>query len=314
MPLLLFFSRRQWTFYAPGSRNEGSMARVLIPLPARDYDPTEAAVSWRVLRDLGHSIVFATPDGAPSEADDLMLHGRGLDPWGFSPGLDRLVLIGRFLRADAAGRAAYDAMVSSPEWRSPIRWGDARAPDFDGLLLPGGHRARGMRAYLESPVLQALAVDFFHAGKPVGAVCHGVVLLARSVDPLTGQSLLHGRRTTALTWALERKAVSVGRIARWWDPTYYSTYPDQPGESQGHRSVQAEVTRALADPADFEDVPADMPDAALKTSGRARDRADDSRPAFVVEDGNYVSARWPGDVHTFAAAFARRLTAAADRR
>jgi hypothetical protein len=29
------------------------MARVLIPLPARDFDPSEAAVSWRVLVNAG---------------------------------------------------------------------------------------------------------------------------------------------------------------------------------------------------------------------------------------------------------------------
>jgi hypothetical protein len=33
----------------------------------------------------------------------------------------------------------------------------------------------------------------------------------------------------------------------------------------------------------------------------------DERPAFVVEDGTYVSARWPGDVHTFAQRFAAIL-------
>lgn len=286
------------------------MARVLIPLPARDYDPTEAAVSWRVLRYLGHTVIFATPDGALAQADDLMLHGRGLDPWGAVPGLDRLVVIGRFMRADSVGRAAYAAMTQSAEWRAPIRWSDAHESNFDGLLLPGGHRARGMRAYLESPILQALAVGFFRAGKPVGAVCHGVVLLARSIDPTSGRSVLYGRKTTALTWALEKVAVRVGRIVRWWDPTYYSTYPDRPGEPEGYRSVQAEVSRALAGPDDFRDVPPDAPDYALKTSGRSRDRRDDARPAFVVEDGNYVSARWPGDVHTFAAAFARRLSAA----
>jgi len=31
---------------------------------------------------------------------------------------------------------------------------------FDGLLLPGGHRARGMREYLESEILQKLVGDF----------------------------------------------------------------------------------------------------------------------------------------------------------
>ena len=41
------------------------MARVLILLPARDFDPSEAAVSWRVLADAGHAVSFATPTGAP---------------------------------------------------------------------------------------------------------------------------------------------------------------------------------------------------------------------------------------------------------
>lgn len=283
------------------------MARVLIPLPRRDFDPSEAAISWRILRDLGHAIVFATPDARPAVADDLMVTGRGLDPWGFLPGLDRLVVVGRLLRADANARVAYAAMIAAPEWRAPLAWAQARAADFDGLLLPGGHRARGMREYLESPVLQRLAVDFFRAGKPVAAICHGVVVLARAVDPATGRSVLHGRRTTALTWTLESLAARVGRIARWWDPTYYSTYPDLPGEPAGHRSVQAEVTRALASPADFRDVPPGDPLFRLKAGGRARDTADDARPAFVVDDGDYVSARWPGDAHSFARAFAARL-------
>ena len=33
----------------------------------------------------------------------------------------------------------------------------------------------------------------------------------------------------------------------------------------------------------------------------------DDRHAFVVEDGNYVSARWPGDAYLFAKRFAARL-------
>jgi hypothetical protein len=38
-----------------------------------------------------------------------------------------------------------------------------------------------------------------------------------------------------------------------------------------------------------------------------RDTPTDSRPAFVVDDGNYVSARWPGDTHTFATALSDKL-------
>jgi hypothetical protein len=73
-------------------------------------------------------------------------------------------------------------------------------------------------------------------------------------------------------------------------------------------SVQQEVTRSLARPDDFLDVPPGSTDYRLKTSGRTRDTADDSRPAWVVRDGNYVSGRWPGDVHTLARAFAEVLS------
>ena len=35
----------------------------------------------------------------------------------------------------------------------------------------------------------------------------------------------------------------------------------------------------------------------------------DDGPSFVVEDDNYISARWPGDAYLFAKRFAARLGA-----
>jgi putative intracellular protease/amidase len=276
------------------------MATVLVPIPALDFDPTEVAVSWQVLSSAGHNVVFATPSGQPGRADDLMVTGQGLDPWGFLPGVRRLTLFGRALRADATARRAYAALLADDAFGSPLHWGAARRSDYDALLLPGGHRARGMRTYLESPEVQQMAIDTFRADKPVAAICHGVLVAARAVDPGTGRSVLHGRRTTALTWALEEKAWGIAHLSRFWDPNYYRTYPEERGHSWGFMSVQQEVTRCLADASDFEDVPQDVPDRRLKTSGRARDTPSDARPAWVVRDGTYVSARWPGDVHTFA--------------
>jgi putative intracellular protease/amidase len=258
--------------------SEVKVANVLIPIPSRDFDPTEVAVSWSVLRRLGHSVVFATPDGRMGRADDLMLTGEGLDLWGFIPGLRRLTAAGLVRRGN-----------------------------FDGLLLPGGHRARGMREYLESEILQKVVSEFFAAGLPVAAICHGVLLAARSRAVDGQHSVLLGRRTTALTWALERKGWTAGRIFRFWDPNYYRTYDDGPGKPAGYMSVQQEVTRALARPEDFLDVPTDAPDYRRKTGGMVRDTWDDDRAAFVVRDGNYVSARWPGDAHTFARRFAEVL-------
>jgi protease I len=251
------------------------MARVLIPLPRRDFDPTEAAVPWQALARLGHELIFATPDGQPAQADARMLNGRGLGPWR------------ALLRADARGRAAHAAMVEAPEFRQPRRHFQLSAADFDALILPGGH-AKGMREYLESRLLQALVAQAFADDKPVGAICHGVVLAARSRRP-DGRSVLQGRRTTALTRALE---LSGWALTALWLGGYYRTYP---------QTVQGEVTAALADPRDFEAGPM-----ALR-----RDDPTHLERGFTVRDGNYLSARWPGDVHRFAAEFADLLSARA---
>jgi putative intracellular protease/amidase len=283
------------------------LPRVLILLPSRDFDPSEAAVSWQVLLNAGHAVSFATPDGKPAAADDMMLTGEGLDPWGGVPLFRKLPLIGLLMRANRDARSAYAAMTVDPNYAAPLRWDAVDASAFDALLLPGGHRARGMRDYLESKVLQRCVVDFFDAQKPVAAICHGVLLAARSISPKTGRSVLHGYKTTALTWALENSAWKVARITRFWDPNYYRTYLEQAGDPDGYMSVQQEVTRALANPADFLDVPKTDPEYRRKTSGLQRDTIGDARPAFVVQDRNYVSARWPGDVHTFAKTFAGLL-------
>jgi putative intracellular protease/amidase len=283
------------------------MGTVLIPIPDRDFDPTEVAVSWQVLRANGHRVVFATESGAPGVADDIMVSGRGLDLWSGVPILGAFTVVGRTLRANKDARSAYRAMRQSAEYHNPSSWADATLDGIDGLLLPGGHRARGMRSYIDSEILHRLVVDAFARGVTVAAICHGVLLAARSVDPATGRSVLYGRRTTALTWALERTAWRLTRVTRFWDPDYYRTYGEESGQPSGYMSVQSEVTRALERPTDFHDVERGSPHWRKKTSGMARDTATDSRPAFVVDDGSYLSARWPGDTHTFANVLSQKL-------
>lgn len=247
------------------------MATVLLPLPSRDFDPTETAVPWRTLTARGHQVLFATPDGRMGEADPRMLSGDGLGPW--KP----------LLRADANGRAAHAAMAASPAFRSPKHHDEMSASQIDALLLPGGH-APGMRPYLESAPLQALVAAMFAANKPVGAICHGVLLAARS-RRADGRSVLHGRRTTALTRQMEMTAWALTGL---WLGSYYRTYPV---------TVQQEVSAALARPEDFDPGPLST----LRDDPAHLDRG------FVVRDGNYLSARWPGDAHRFAEAFASLL-------
>ncbi len=283
------------------------LPQILMLLPARDFDPTEAAVTWQVLTALGHIVRFATPDGRPAAADDIMVTGQGMDLWGFIPGLRRLVGAGRLLRANADARAAYAAMLADRCYHAPVTWAACSLTGVDGLVLPGGHRARGMRAYIDSPALQSLVVAAFAGNVPVAAICHGVLLAARSINPVTGKSVLYGRRTTALTWALEKAGWQAGRVLRFWDPSYYRTYSETAGQAAGFMSVQQEVTRALQSPDDFCDVAVNDPNRGAKTGGLNRDSWSNDTAAFVVVDGNYVSARWPGDTHSFARAFAKVL-------
>lgn len=281
--------------------------KVLVPLPRTGFDPSEAAISWKILVAAGHDFAFATPDGRAAVADPIMLTGVGLDFWSRIPGLRRLKLVGLLLRADRNARRAYGELERDAAFCAPLHYAQVDSADFDALLLPGGH-AQGMRECLEHPGLQSVVAEFFDADKPVAAICHGVVLAARSNSPRTGKSVLHGRRTTALTWKLERSAWLLSRWAgRWWDRDYYRTYREQSGEPAGYWSVQVEVTRALARAEDFCDVRTGAPQYLRKASGLFRDTPHDDRPAFIVRDGAYVSARWPGDVHAFAHAFAQLL-------
>lgn len=246
-------------------RSEEPM-QILMPLPSRDFDPTESAVPWRVLTEAGHEVVFATPDGRPAEADPITLTGRGLGPW--RP----------ILRARADAREHYAAMTASPAWARPLRYEALEAVTADGLALPGGH-APGMKPYLESAALQRFVARHVAAGRPAGAICHGVVVLARCTHPATGAPLLAGRRVTALTRSQE---LSGWLMTALWLGRTFRTYP---------QTVQAEVVQALGDPARFEEGPfAVGKDGPERASG------------FVVRDGALVTARWPGDAWTFAAA------------
>jgi putative intracellular protease/amidase len=85
------------------------------------------------------------------------------------------------LGAEPEPKAFYAEMIASAEFRSPVAWEHIDPEEYDGLILPGGH-APGMRQYLGSPVLQSRVADFWATGRPVGAICHGVLVLARARD------------------------------------------------------------------------------------------------------------------------------------
>ncbi|MCG6139162.1 type 1 glutamine amidotransferase domain-containing protein [Leptospira mtsangambouensis] len=241
---------------------------ILIPVPSSDFDPSEASLPWKLLSESNFKFQFATPDGKKAKADERMLTGKGLG----------ILKSGFMARKDA--RDAYFKMENSKEFQNPIPYSEIKEKDFQAILLPGGH-AQGMKEYLESRILQNVVVDFFQSNKPVAAICHGVLLAARSINPKTNKSVLYEKNTTAL---LQKQELLAYYTTRLWLGNYYKTYP---------LTVQEEVTGFLKSKGQF------------KTGGSlsVRDSLDNPDVGFTVLDGNYLSARWPGDAYQFASAF-----------
>jgi len=224
---------------------------ILIPLPDHDFDPTEAATPWKVCTGRGWKVVFSTEHGQVAAADHRLLKGPILGPLGAGP----------------KGLAAYRAMQQDKAYQHPIPYADIDPAQFTGVVLPGGH-APGTKQFLESPVLQAKMVDFWKRGKVIGAICHGVLVLARAIDPETGHSILYGSKVTALTKDLEMTGFS---LTFWLLGRRYRTYPCY---------VADEVRGVLERPQDFK-------------TGRSM------LEPFAMRDGRLITSRWPLDAAAF---------------
>jgi len=236
-------------------------------LPEKDYDPTESGVIWSALVESGVPVQFATPEGKVALADER------LTDKGFG-------LLSPFLMTQKADLKIYQTLVQSSEFLNPINYESVDLTQSQGIFVPGGH-AQGMKSLLESKAAQAIVVQAFDKKIAVGSVCHGVLLLARSINPKTGKSVLFGRQTTGLTRPME---ISAWFITWLWLRNYYRTYDI---------SVETEIKQALESTNDFKQGPI-LP---------IRDSAMNLKPGFTVCDDNYISGRWPGDCHKLAQEF-----------
>ncbi len=243
--------------------------KILIPIPSYGFDPTEVAVPWKILSENGFQITFATPRGEKANGDKIMLTG------------EKLGLLKNLLKARKDAVAAYSRLYESKAFQHPIKYTEIDEKDFDGLYLPGGHD-KGVKEYLESSVLQNIVPLFFKNNKKTGAICHGVILLARSMDTGTGKPVIYGYKTTALLKSQELLAYN---LTKSWLKDYYLTYPET--------TVEDEVMAALKNKSQFLHGPKPV----------FRDTLNNTKHGFVVKDRNYLSARWPGDIYTFTLTF-----------
>ncbi len=248
-----------------------------MPLPSYGFDPTEVAIPWKILSERDIAVVFATPGGMQGAADKLMLTGDSLGVWK------------SLLKARSDAVAAYGEMLNDASFCNPQSYSSVQEVDFDALYLPGGHD-KAVKEYLESEVVQTLISDFFAAEKPVAAICHGVLAVARSVDPNTGKPVIYNFKTTALLRSQEMTAYHLTRL---WMGDYYLTYPGT--------TVEDEVKAALADQQNF----------IIGPSPVLRDSMSHLQRGFVVTDRNYLSARWPGDVYSLSLELVKKMASGA---
>jgi len=252
---------------------------ILIPIPEWGFDPTEVAVSWNVLVKLGHNVTFATPTGEKSKGcDPVVLEG---------------ILGGSVMKVHPEPLDYYNQMILSPEYENPISYADIDVATFNAIFVPGGH-AEGMNTMLRSSILPEKISAFFEAGKPIAGICHGMLALARTRAPGTEHSILHGKKVTSLPFFLEFQAyIATHYLAGLPGPSYQlsTTWPHY---------VEDEVREAVGG-AKYDSGPLDF--VAPFVPGTHVDNSH----AFVVEDGQFITARFWGDTYLLAQQLARKL-------
>lgn len=123
---------------------------------AEDY---EVKVPQQALAMLGYQVDVAAPNKKAGDMLQLVVHDfTNLDTY--------IELTGHRIPVD-------------------IPAGEVKAEEYVGIVVPGGRAPEYIRMYDE--VIQ-LVQDFFAAGKPVAAICHGTQLLAPA-GVLTGRTV-----------------------------------------------------------------------------------------------------------------------------
>jgi putative intracellular protease/amidase len=163
--------------------------------------------------------------------------------------------------------ARVNEILDRGEWARPIPLAEARMQDYDALVIVGGPGAALDLA--GNPLVHALVLDAYRAGKVIGALCYAVAALCFTRDPSAGhRSVIYGRRVTAHPHAWDFTADMRYPLAR--------ATPDNPGTDL--------VTTGFAFPLQY------MATDAVGPAGQvlSDEHANRDRPQVVV-DGQFVT-------------------------
>lgn len=147
----------------------------------------ELAAPYYAFIDAGFELTLASPKGGQPP----------LDPKSNEP--DFQTEDTHRFEADAAANAALN---------STVKLSEVKADDFDAIFYPGGHGP--MWDLVDDAQSIQLIEDFFGAQKPVGAVCHGPIVLVNAKDA-EGAYIVNDRKVTGFS-NTEEDAVALTKI------------------------------------------------------------------------------------------------------
>jgi putative intracellular protease/amidase len=147
----------------------------------------EFAAPYYVLKEAGHDITLASPEGGQPP----------LDPKSDSPDF----------QTDATRRFNQDSAAQA-ELASTKKLEEIDPSNFDGVFYPGGHGPLWDLA--NSVKSRSIIEQTIRAGKPVALVCHAPAVL-RDVTAEDGTPLVRGKNVTGFTNS-EEKAVGLTEV------------------------------------------------------------------------------------------------------
>lgn len=250
--------------------------KILIPLPLNGHDVAQVSIGWKLFSlEPGYRVYFAV-----GKEDNTVrpIHTPKPEPMYEKPPPSSF--IASTLAPNKEARFFYKEMEQCEEYKHPLAWEDIDPAHFDALLITGGY-TQGVAYQVSNQSLQKLVVKFwkshsFENSKVVGAIDRGTLVLSRSSFPETRHSVLYSYKTTALPKWIEKVSNYVA-----------NTFAPMDAASETDVSCSDQVRRVLSDPENLISGPSII--------GKGT-WFDDSN-AFVVQDHNYFSGRWTGDIY-----------------
>jgi len=140
------------------------MAKNILMIVGDYVEDYEAMVPFQMLKMVGHNVHVISPGVKPGDKVKTAVHD-------FLPG-----------EQSYTERAGHNFAVNT-DFDSAV----ANLNQYHGILIPGGRAPEYLR--LNAKVMEAVT-HFFHAKKPVAAVCHGPLIFV-------GTDLVKGKKLTA---------------------------------------------------------------------------------------------------------------------